>query len=288
MLINVNTADKEELKQIPGVGERVARLLIQFREVYGVIKKEALNLALRIKLPAEALDMIDFSVPGQDDPFDTDLSCLPAVPKTDSWEPLVSFAHQITARQSRSQAGESLAMSASHFAEQKSSAMLAGGSSMHESQESRSCRTDSRPVMRPMLNQLITALENQTLKSRKRTELHQGQGHRDIPDHHREVWGLVDPNLPIKAYRSSSRSRSPSSRRHSRKHSPKGTHRSHSKRSSSVSRSRSHSSSVSRSISVERHSRKSEKKVTKKKKYNFLTSTSRSMLYCCFTSMVNI
>ena len=166
--------------------------------------------------------MIDFSVPGQDDPFDIDLSCLPAVPKTDSWEPLVSFAHQITARQSRSQAGESLAMSASHFAEQKSSAMLAGASSMHESQESCSCRTDSRPVMRKMLSQLITALENQTLKSRKRTELHQGQGHRDIPDHHREVWGLVDPNFPIKAYRSSSRSRSPSSRRHSRKHCLKG------------------------------------------------------------------
>ena len=93
MLINVNTADKEELKQIPGVGERVARLLIQFREVYGVIKKEALNLALRGKLPAEALDMIDFSVPRQEDPFDVDLSCLPAVPKTNSWEPLVSFAH---------------------------------------------------------------------------------------------------------------------------------------------------------------------------------------------------
>ena len=81
MLINVNTADKEELKEIPGVGERVARLLTQFREVYGVIKKEALNLALRGKLPAEALEMIDFSVPRQEDPFDIDLSCLPAVPQ---------------------------------------------------------------------------------------------------------------------------------------------------------------------------------------------------------------
>ena len=56
MLINVNTANKEELKQIPGVCERVARLLIQLREVYGVIK-EALNLALLGKLPAEALEM---------------------------------------------------------------------------------------------------------------------------------------------------------------------------------------------------------------------------------------
>ena len=112
MLINVNTANKEELKQIPGVGERAARLLIQFREVYGVIKKEALNLVLRGKLSAEALKMIDFSVPRQEDPFDIDLICLPAVPKTNSWEPLVSFAHQIEARQSRYQVEESFAMSA--------------------------------------------------------------------------------------------------------------------------------------------------------------------------------
>ena len=131
MLINVKTADKEELKQIPWVGEKVAWLLIQFREVYGVIKKEALNLALRGKLPAEALDMIDFSVLRQEDPFEIDLSCLPSVPKTDSWKPLVSFAHQTTARQSRSQVGGSFAMSASHFAEQESSALLAGASSMN-------------------------------------------------------------------------------------------------------------------------------------------------------------
>ena len=91
MLINVNAAGKEELKKIPGVGDRVARLLIQFKEVYGVIKKEALYLALWGKLPAEALEMIDFSVPRQEDPFEIDLSCLPSVPKTDSWESLVSF-----------------------------------------------------------------------------------------------------------------------------------------------------------------------------------------------------
>ena len=146
MLINVNRADKEELKQIPGVDERIARLLIQFREAYGVIKKEALNLALRGKLPAEALEMIDFSVPRQEDPFDIDLSCLPAVPKNNLWEPLVSFAHQTAARQLRYQVGESFAMSASHFAEQDTSPKLAGASSMHESRESRSYRTDSRPV----------------------------------------------------------------------------------------------------------------------------------------------
>ena len=102
MSINVNTATKEDLKQIPGIGEKVAQLIIQLREIYGVVKKEALNLAVRGNLSSEALDMIDFSVPRPDSPFDIDLSCLPSVPKIDSWEPLVSFAHQTAVRKSRS------------------------------------------------------------------------------------------------------------------------------------------------------------------------------------------
>ena len=288
MLINVNTADKEELKQIPGVGERVARLLIQFREVYGVIKKEALNLALRGKLPAEALEMIDFSVPRQEDPFDIDLSCLPAVPKTNSWEPLVSFAHQTTARQSRSQVGESFAMSASHLAEQETSPKLAGASSMHESQESCSCRTDSRPVShydeedaKPFVSKTSSSKSanhssrssDSEVEKKDRTAL----GSRS-QTHSRTSQGGIGScrSKSPKAPRSSSRSRSPSSRRHSRKHSPKKTRRCHGKGSSSVSRSRSHSRSVSRSRSVKRHSRKFVKKVPKKKIYDSSTSTSRS------------
>ena len=289
MLINVNTADKEELKQIPGVGERVARLLIQFREVYGVIKKEALNLALRGKLPAEALEMIDFSVPRREDPFDIDLSCLSAVPKTNSWEPLVSFAHQTAARQSKYQVGESFAMSASHFAEQESSPKLAGASSMHESQESRSCRTDSRPVShcdeedaKPSVSKTSSSKSanhsSRKLDSEaeKKNRTASGSRSHSRQRHSRTSQGGVGScrSKSPKAYRSSSRSRSPSSRRHSRKHSPKRTR--HSKGSSSVSRSRSHSSSVSRSRSVKRHSRKTEKKVTKKKKHDSSTSTSRS------------
>ena len=289
MLINVNTADKEELKQIPGVGERVARLLVQFREVYGVIKKEALNLALRGKLPAEALEMIDFSVPRQEDPFDIDLSCLPAVPKTNSWEPLLSFAHQTTARQSRSQVGESFAMSAAHLAEQETSPKLAGASSMHESQESRSCRTDSRPVSqceeedaKPTVSKTSSSKSanhssrssDSEVEKKNRTapgsRSHSSQRHSTTSQ---GGMGSCRSNSP-KAYRSSSRS--PSSRRHSRKHPPKRTRRRHTKGSSSVSRSRSHSSSVSRSRSVKRHSRKTEKKVTQKKKYDSSTSTSRS------------
>ena len=291
MLINVNTADKEELKQIPGVGERVARLLIQFREVYGVIKKEALNLALRGKLPAEALDMIDFSVPRQEDPFDIDLSCLPAVPKTNSWEPLVSFAHQTAARQSRYQVGESFAMSASHFVEQETSPKLAGASSMHESPESRSCRTDSRPVShcdeedaKPSVSKTSSSKSaNHSSRSsdsevEKKNRTAPGSRSHSSQRHSRTSQGGMGScrSKSPKAPRSSSRSRSPSSRRHSRKHSPKKTRRHHDKGSSSVSRSRSHSSSVSRSRSVKRHSRKTEKKVTKKKKYDSSTSASRS------------
>ena len=291
MLINVNTADKEELKQIPGVGERVARLLIQFREVYGVIKKEALNLALRGKLPAEALEMIDFSVPRQEDPFDIDLSCLPAVPKTNSWEPLVSFAHQAAARQSRYQVGESVAMSASHFAEQESSPKLAGASSMHKSQESRSCRTDSRPVShgdeedaKPSVSKTSSSKSaNHSSRSsdsgvEKKNRTAPGSRSHLSQRHSRTSKGGMGScrSKSPKVQSSSSRSRSPSSRRHSRKSSPKKTRRRHGKGSSSVSRSRSHSSSVSRSRSVKRHSRKCEKKGMKKKKHDSSTSTSRS------------
>ena len=288
MLINVNTADKEELKQIPGVGERVARLLIQFREVYGVIKKEALNLALRGKLLAEALEMIDFSVPRQEDPFDIDLSCLPAVPKTNSWEPLVSFAHQTAARQSRYQVGESFATSASHYAEQGTSPKLAGASSMHESQESRPCRTDSRPVSqcdeedaKPSVSKTSSSKSANHSSGKSDAEVEKknrtASGSRS-QRHSRSSQGGMGScrSKSPKAYRSSSRSRSPSSRRHSRKHSPKKTRRRHGKGSSSVSRSRSHSSSVSRSRSVERRSRKSEKKGMKKKKHDSSISASRS------------
>ena len=60
MRININTATAEELRQIPGVGEKVAQLIIRFREIYGVVKKEALSLALQGNLSSEVLDMIDF------------------------------------------------------------------------------------------------------------------------------------------------------------------------------------------------------------------------------------
>ena len=179
-------------------------------------------------------------------------------------------------------------MSASHFAEQESSPKLAGALSMHESQEYRSCRTDSRPVShcdeedaKPSVSK--TSSSKSANHSCRKSDAEVEKKNRTASGlrsqrHSRSSQGGMGScrSKSPKAYRSSSRSRSPSSRRHSRKHSPKRMRRRHSKGSSSVSRSRSHSSSVSRSRSVKRHSRKSEKKGMKKKKHDSSTSTSRS------------
>ena len=94
MPVNINTASLEELKQIPGVGDKIAQLILQFREIYGVVKKEALVMALRGNITPDTLDMIDFSVPTKPDPFDIDLGLLPSAPNTSAWEPLLSFSQQ--------------------------------------------------------------------------------------------------------------------------------------------------------------------------------------------------
>ena len=92
-MLNANTATAEELKGIPGVNDKIAQLILRFKEIYGVVRKEALILALRGDISPDVLDQIDFSLPRIDDPFDLD--CLPAVPKTKLWEkPMVSFNKQ--------------------------------------------------------------------------------------------------------------------------------------------------------------------------------------------------
>ena len=92
-MLNANTATAEELKGIPGVNDKIAQLILQFKEIYGVVRKEALILALRGDISPDVLDQIDFSLTRIDDPFDLD--CIPAVPKTKLWEkPMVSFNKQ--------------------------------------------------------------------------------------------------------------------------------------------------------------------------------------------------
>ena len=112
-MLNANTATAKELKGIPGVNDKIAQLILRFKEIYGVVRKEALILALRGDISPDVLDQIDFSLPRIDDPFD--LNCLPAVPKTNLWEkPMVSFKKQQMAsrrsspHESRSRSPESL------------------------------------------------------------------------------------------------------------------------------------------------------------------------------------
>ncbi|KAH3854313.1 hypothetical protein DPMN_096850 [Dreissena polymorpha] len=63
MSINVNTASVLELMQIPGVGEKIATLIVELRSSYGYVTKEVLHLALRGKMTSEVLAMLDFSEP---------------------------------------------------------------------------------------------------------------------------------------------------------------------------------------------------------------------------------
>ena len=88
MSVNVNTASAQELRQaFARIGDIVTHLILDFRQKYGVVKREAVNLALWGNLPTQILDLMDFSEP-YDDPFD--LNLLPPVPKANSREPLMS------------------------------------------------------------------------------------------------------------------------------------------------------------------------------------------------------
>ena len=88
MSVNVNTASAQELRQaFARIGDIVTHLILDFRQKYGVVKREAVNLALRGNLPTQILDLMDFSEP-YDDPFD--LNLLPPVPKVNSRDPLRS------------------------------------------------------------------------------------------------------------------------------------------------------------------------------------------------------
>ena len=58
--LNVNTAAAEEMKRIPGDDVNIAQLILWFIEIHGVVRKEALILALQGNISP---DVLDFSVP---------------------------------------------------------------------------------------------------------------------------------------------------------------------------------------------------------------------------------
>ena len=63
MLAGINTASLEEFQLIPGIGKKKAEYRIQYRDHYGVITKEALNLVLMGELTSDVLNRIDFTPP---------------------------------------------------------------------------------------------------------------------------------------------------------------------------------------------------------------------------------
>ena len=91
MSVNVNTASAQELQQaLARIGDMVAQLILDFRQKYGIVKREAVNLALHGNLPTQILDLMDFSEPKQNNPVERDLPSLPSVPTTNSWESVMA------------------------------------------------------------------------------------------------------------------------------------------------------------------------------------------------------
>ena len=120
MSVNVNTASAQELQQaLARIGDMVAQLILDFRQKYGIVKREAVNLALRGNLPTQILDLMDFSEPKQNNPVERDLPSLPSVPTTNSWEPVMAI------NENQQSSGRSVSLeikgsrSRSHSSEQK-------------------------------------------------------------------------------------------------------------------------------------------------------------------------
>ena len=91
MSVNVNTASAQELQQaLARIGDMVAQLILDFRQKYGIVKREAVNLALRGNLPTQILDLMDFSEPKRNSPVEKDLPSLPSVPTTNPGEPVMA------------------------------------------------------------------------------------------------------------------------------------------------------------------------------------------------------
>ena len=78
MSVNVNTTSAQELKRAFAIScDIVKYLILDFRQKYGVVKREAVSLALQGNLPTQILDLMDFSAP---------------VPQANSWKTLSTFS----------------------------------------------------------------------------------------------------------------------------------------------------------------------------------------------------
>ena len=301
-MLNANTATAEELKGIPGVNDKIAQLILRFKEIYGVVRKEALILALRGDISPDVLDQIDFSLPRIDDPFDLD--CLPAVPKTNFWEkPMVSFnkqqmaSRQSSPHESRSRSPESLDNLLEFYEKmsspfEKTLALLkkefSDKEELHPSRTSHTSPVNKKGDKRQLLGSRQTHTSNDrttcgskstggpSASSRVKSKLSTARDSRSrcssgsrSPDSHRSA---IKQKTTKTRKSSESRSRSPSSKKVARQQKKIKTRNSSRSRGRKSRSNRSYSRSSSRSKSRSgHHSKRSYRKVVKKNR-----SSSRS------------
>ncbi|XP_052219603.1 uncharacterized protein LOC127850481 [Dreissena polymorpha] len=66
MVVRINTASEAELRAIPGVGQKTAKVIVRLREKYGTMTPELLSLALGRTVPSHVLQLVEFPEAEQD------------------------------------------------------------------------------------------------------------------------------------------------------------------------------------------------------------------------------
>ena len=61
-LVSINFAGKDQLKSVPGIGDKVANAILSVRESSGNISEQVLHLLTRGSLTTESLQMLDFTL----------------------------------------------------------------------------------------------------------------------------------------------------------------------------------------------------------------------------------
>ncbi|XP_052220033.1 uncharacterized protein LOC127837160 isoform X2 [Dreissena polymorpha] len=66
MVVRINTASEAELRAIPGVGQKTAKVIVRLREKYGTMTPKLLSLALGRTVPSHVLQLVEFPEAEQD------------------------------------------------------------------------------------------------------------------------------------------------------------------------------------------------------------------------------
>ncbi|KAH3787055.1 hypothetical protein DPMN_165174 [Dreissena polymorpha] len=66
MVVQIHTASEAELRAIPGVGQKTAKVIVRLREKHGTMTPELLSLALGRTVPRHVLELVEFPEAEQD------------------------------------------------------------------------------------------------------------------------------------------------------------------------------------------------------------------------------